>query len=43
MIRALYLFIKCRILGHSYVDGGSCPFTGNTYKVCSKCEYTVAI
>jgi hypothetical protein len=43
MIKAMFLFIRCQIAGHSYVAGGSCPFTGKTYNVCTKCEYTVAI
>jgi hypothetical protein len=43
MIKEIFLFIKCKIVGHSYVPGGSCPFTGKTYNICSKCEYTVAI
>jgi hypothetical protein len=41
MIRDLYLILRCKFTGHSYVDGGSCPFTGKTYKICTKCTVSV--
>lgn len=27
----------CKFRGHILLDAGSCPFTGKTYVVCSKC------
>lgn len=41
MIKYFISLIKCMIVGHNYVDGGSCPFTGNSYNVCTKCEMSV--
>lgn len=29
--------IICKIKGHNFIDAGSCPFTGKTYIICSKC------
>ena len=28
---------RCNMAGHTYGEGVSCPFTGNTYHYCSKC------
>ena len=28
---------KCKKQGHEFVAAGSCPFTGGTYIVCTKC------
>lgn len=41
MIKGLFLMIKCKLTKHEYVNSGSCPFTGKTYKVCTKCTITV--
>ena len=30
--------IICKIKGHSNIRAGSCPFTGKTYDVCSRCQ-----
>ena len=43
MIKNLYLIIKCMVTKHAYVDGGSCPFTGKTYKICTKCNMSVEV
>jgi hypothetical protein len=41
MIKNLYLMLKCTMTKHVYVDGGSCPFTGKTYRTCNKCFMSV--
>lgn len=43
MIKGMYLIVKCMITKHNYVEGGSCPFTGKTYKVCTKCTMSVEV
>jgi len=41
MINNYINLIKCIFIGHNYVDGGSCPFTGNSYNTCIRCEVSV--
>jgi hypothetical protein len=39
-------FIKkllCLIKNHKYIYAGSCPFTKNTYMVCSSCQRMLSI
>jgi hypothetical protein len=28
----------CKVKGHILVDAGACPFTGNTYVGCTRCN-----
>jgi hypothetical protein len=28
----------CKVKGHIFVDAGACPFTGNTYVGCTRCN-----
>jgi hypothetical protein len=30
--------LVCKFKGHIVVDAGACPFTGNTYAVCTSCN-----
>ena len=30
--------IVCKFKGHILVDAGTCPFTGNTYVGCTRCN-----
>jgi hypothetical protein len=30
--------IVCKFKGHIPVDAGTCPFTGNTYVGCTRCN-----
>jgi hypothetical protein len=30
--------IKCMIKSHNTVDAGKCPFTGNGYILCTRCN-----
>jgi hypothetical protein len=32
--------IICKFKGHKLISAGSCPYTGKTYDVCSKCMTT---
>jgi hypothetical protein len=34
--------IICKIKKHKLVSAGSCPFTGKTYQMCTRCEKMVA-
>jgi len=37
MIKILINIILCKAKGHLLVSGGSCPFTGNSYNLCTRC------
>jgi len=37
-IKFIYNVIICKIKGHTRSDGGSCPFTGKKYEVCTRCS-----
>jgi hypothetical protein len=37
MIKYFINYLKCKIKGHNLIEAGSCPFTGLTYKACTKC------
>jgi hypothetical protein len=43
MIKHWILIARCMITNHDYVSGGSCPFTGKTYKACTKCTKLVPL
>jgi len=30
--------IACKVVNHSLVPAGSCPFTGATYQYCERCS-----
>jgi hypothetical protein len=38
MIKTLINIVFCKVKGHNLVDAGKCPFTGNEYVLCTKCE-----
>ena len=42
MIKQITLFFICKIKSHNLVDAGSCPFTGKSYKACTRCGATIA-
>ena len=33
----------CLFKKHQWQNAGTCPFTGNTYKVCQRCTVSEAI
>ena len=37
MIRFFVFRIICKIKGHTLVGAGTCPFTGSTYDLCTRC------
>jgi hypothetical protein len=41
VIKHFIVYIKCKIKGHSFVDAGSCPFTGKSYAACLRCGVTI--
>jgi hypothetical protein len=41
MIKDLIVYVKCKIKGHSFIDAGSCPFTGKDYLACIRCKGTI--
>lgn len=46
LLKAIYQMINkliCKIKGHMLQDAGTCPFTGNTYKHCTRCKSLAAI
>jgi hypothetical protein len=32
----------CKIKEHNMMPAGSCPFTGKTYNICSRCNKMIA-
>lgn len=38
MIKLIFKSIICIAKGHNFVDIGQCPFTGNKYKICTRCQ-----
>jgi hypothetical protein len=38
MIRNILNSFICIVKDHSFVEIGKCPFTGNNYKMCTRCE-----
>jgi hypothetical protein len=43
MIRLLVGRIKCYKKGHTLEDSVSCPFTGKSYRGCSRCGELVTL
>jgi hypothetical protein len=41
MIKQILLFFICEIKSHNFVDTDSCPFTGKSYKACTRCGGTI--
>lgn len=37
MIKLVFGKIKCKRVGHELADAVSCPFTGKTYRGCTRC------
>lgn len=37
MIKKIFNVINCKINSHLLVDVGSCPFTGKSYNLCTRC------
>ena len=42
MIKVLFVYIKCKIKGHLFIDGGSCPYTGKIYNLCTRCGVNIS-
>jgi hypothetical protein len=45
-IKMIKIFLKsltCIVKDHSFIDVGKCPFTGNNYKMCTRCQEMVAV
>ena len=41
MIRLILKSLICIAKNHNFVDVGKCPFTGNEYKMCIRCQEMV--
>jgi hypothetical protein len=41
MIKLILKSVICIAKDHSYIDVGQCPFTGNQYKMCTRCQEMV--
>jgi hypothetical protein len=41
VIKLFIAYIKCKIKGHLFIDGGSCPFTGKSYNSCIRCGVNI--
>lgn len=35
--------ILCKINGHTLTGAGSCPFTGKSYDVCTRCNKLIEV
>jgi hypothetical protein len=43
MLVKLFKVTKCLFVDHMLVDAGSCPVTGRTYKLCTRCEQMIDV
>lgn len=43
MIKLVLKSLVCIVKDHVFVEVGKCPFTNNTYKMCTRCQEMVAI
>jgi hypothetical protein len=43
MIKYLINNIICVFNDHKMINAGSCPFTGKTYNICTRCGKTVPL
>jgi hypothetical protein len=43
MLVKLFKVTKCLFVDHALVDAGSCPVTGRTYKLCTRCEQMIDV
>ena len=43
MIKNILKSLICIFKNHEYVDIGQCPFTGNKYKMCTRCQEMVTV
>ena len=41
MIKQLVKSLFCVAKNHNFIDAGKCPFTGNNYMMCIRCEEMV--
>ena len=41
MIKFIFFKIVCGFKGHKLVSAGTCPFTGSTYDLCTRCAVMV--
>jgi hypothetical protein len=41
MIRQVVKSLVCVAKDHAFIEVGKCPFTGNEYKMCTRCEEMV--
>ena len=42
MIKQIIKSLVCIAKDHNFTDIGKCPFTGNEYKMCMRCQEMVA-
>ena len=40
MIEHLFKIITCKVKSHTLVASGTCPFTGKSYNICTRCGKT---
>jgi len=43
MITNVLKSIICIIKDHAFIEVGKCPFTGNNYKMCTRCQEMVVL
>jgi len=41
MIKQMVKSLVCIAKDHKFLDVGKCPFTGNNYMMCTRCEEMV--
>jgi len=41
MIKILFMYFICKIKDHSLTSAGSCPYTGKSYNICTRCFRTM--
>jgi hypothetical protein len=35
-------YFICKIKSHTFINAGSCPFTGKSYSACTRCGMAIA-
>jgi hypothetical protein len=43
VIKKLFKIITCKVNSHLLIEAGSCPFTGKSYNLCTRCGAMIAI
>jgi hypothetical protein len=43
VIKLIVNLMICKIKNHIFVEAGTCPYSGNTYNVCTRCTKMIKV